>query len=79
MKSVIVMFGIAAVMFAQVMALALDSVGVYQLNAAYFCSVEATEIQHDMQCRNELDGFGSYLVLPPIGQTYLAHKIEMHK
>lgn len=79
MRIIILACGFAAIVFVQVLALSLDSVGVYQLNASYFCKVTATEEQHQAQCRNELDGFGFLTVLPAQGTDYLTHRKELHR
>ncbi len=79
MKTLLIACGLAAIVFFKVGALTLGSVGTYQLNASYFCNVTATEVQHRAQCRNELDGFGSLLVLAPEGVDYITHKRSMHQ
>lgn len=44
-------------------AAALDHVGRYQLDAVYSCAIDFSEAEHAARCRNELDGFGSLIIL----------------
>lgn len=54
---------VCAIALLWVMALTLDSVGRFQLNANYVCYHEFTQEQRDLRCRFQDGGFGSLMVI----------------
>jgi len=59
----IIIVGIILIVFAELEADILDNVGQAQLDIAYNCYIEYSEIEFSKYCRNELDGFGHYVDL----------------